>query len=76
MSEENKQEETRYFGKYRALVTNNQDPKKQLRVKCNIPSLLGGYESGWAMPCVPLLGNTEGLFKLPQVQGVTLQKIM
>lgn len=67
MSEETKQEETRYYGKYRALVTNNQDPKKQLRVKCNIPSLLGGYESGWAMPCVPLLGNTEGLFKLPQV---------
>lgn len=67
MTDENKQEESRYYGKYRALVTNNQDPKKQLRVKCNIPSLLGGYESGWAMPCVPLLGNTEGLFKLPQV---------
>ena len=67
MAEENKSNSNRYYGKYRALVTDNRDPKKQLRLKLVIPSILGEGESAWAMPCVPLLANYEGFFKLPQI---------
>lgn len=63
-----------YFGKYRAVVTNNNDPEQWGRIKVKCPSVLGNYESAWCMPCVPFLCNDEGIFKLPNVKdGVWIE---
>jgi len=40
----------RYYGKYRAVVTNVGDPLKINRVKLRIPSVLGDLETDWAYP--------------------------
>ena len=36
--------ENRYYGKYRAVVTNNEDPEMRGRLMVNVPSLLGETE--------------------------------
>ena len=41
-----------YFGVYRGLVVDNQDPQGRLRVKVRVPSITG-TDGNWAEPCVP-----------------------
>jgi uncharacterized protein involved in type VI secretion and phage assembly len=55
----------KYYGKYRGRVTNNQDDKKQGRLKVKVPDILGDKESGWAMPAVPYAGKNVGLYLVP-----------
>lgn len=50
----------KYYGKYRGVVTRVDDPKKQGRIKAKVPSLLGGYDCNWALPCVPFAGELYG----------------
>lgn len=57
----------RFFGKYRGTVTDNRDPQQLGRIQANVPDVLGGNASGWALPCVPYAGNQVGLFALPPV---------
>ena len=58
--------EGRHYGKYRGLVTDNQDPNNLGRVKAKVPRLLGDVELGWALPCLPYGGTTEeGFFAIP-----------
>ena len=64
----------KFYGKYRAIVTNNNDPEQWGRIKVKCPSVLGDYESHWCMPCVPYLCNNEGVFTLPNVgDGVWIE---
>lgn len=56
-----------YFGKYRAIVTNNKDPEKMGRIKVRCPKVLGEYESGWCTPCVQSAFNDGGFFFIPSV---------
>ncbi|MBI4650385.1 hypothetical protein HY745_03685 [Candidatus Desantisbacteria bacterium] len=59
--------ENKYYGKYRAIVTDNMDPKKLGRVKVKVPSLLGEHEIGWAMPCFPYGGGADrGYYMIPE----------
>jgi hypothetical protein len=44
---------TKYFGKYRGVVTDNVDPLQTGRLRALVPDVLGNNESSWAMPCVP-----------------------
>lgn len=55
----------RHYGKYRGLVTNNQDPKNLGRIKARVPEVLGDVETGWALPCAPCAGKEVGLFVVP-----------
>jgi hypothetical protein len=57
----------RYFGKYRGVVT--QVDAATMRLKAEIPAVLGGQESGWAMPCVPYAGPQVGIAFLPEVNS-------
>ncbi len=55
----------KFYGKYRGTVTNNQDDKKQGRLKVKVSDILGDKESGWAMPAVPYAGKNVGLYLIP-----------
>jgi len=55
----------RHYGKYRGLVTDNQDPKNLARLKARVPEVLGDVETGWALPAVPYAGNNLGSYLVP-----------
>jgi len=55
-----RQQQTKYWGKYRAFVADNRDPQKRGRCKLTIPSVLGEAISDWALPCLPF-GGAAGL---------------
>ena len=55
----------RYFGKYRGLVRDVDDPTQRGRIKVQVPAVLREAET-WAMPCVPYAGDNIGSFLLPK----------
>jgi type VI secretion system (T6SS) baseplate-like injector VgrG len=56
----------RFFGKYRGIVTTNQDPLNQGRLQAMVPEVLGEIPTGWASPCAPYAGPQAGFFAVPQ----------
>lgn len=54
-----RQQQNRYFGKYRGFVADVEDPEARGRCKLQIPSVLGEETSDWALPVVPY-GGGEG----------------
>jgi uncharacterized protein involved in type VI secretion and phage assembly len=64
----------RFYGIYRGLVVDNNDPRSLGRLKVRVPMVLAEVESNWAVPCVPYAGNGIGLFAIPPVgAGVWLE---
>jgi uncharacterized protein involved in type VI secretion and phage assembly len=61
--------ERRFYGKYRGIVVDNQDPAKLGRLRLRVPSVLGrDVVTGWAMPCTPYGGASgQGLLFIPDV---------
>ncbi|HET6485154.1 MAG TPA: phage baseplate assembly protein V [Spirochaetia bacterium] len=57
-----------WFGKFRATVTDNNDPEALGRLKCRVPAL-GDVELGWALPCVPYAGSKVGFYMVPDPQA-------
>jgi Type VI secretion system/phage-baseplate injector OB domain len=52
--------ERRFYGKYRAIVVENQDPSRLGRLKLKVPSVLGpDVVTGWATPCAPFGGAAD-----------------
>ena len=45
----------------------NIDPEQIGRVLVQVPDVLGGIASSWAMPCVPAAGIQAGIFVVPPV---------
>jgi uncharacterized protein involved in type VI secretion and phage assembly len=65
---------TRFYGKYRGIVAENEDPAEMGRIKARIPAVLGTVESGWCTPCVPYAGPQVGIAFLPEVgSGVWIE---
>jgi uncharacterized protein involved in type VI secretion and phage assembly len=58
-----------FYGKYRGIVTDNNDPRMLGRIKARVPDVLGDQDSGWAMPCAPYAGSGVGLFLVPPVDA-------
>src|SRR5690606_30953579 len=56
-----------FYGKFRGVVTDNQDPLQIGRVRARVPDVTGDQDSGWAMPCFPFAGSGMGFFALPSV---------
>jgi hypothetical protein len=57
----------KYYGKYRAVVTNNVDPLLIGRIQVIVPDVASLVPSTWAMPCVPVAGVNMGMFSPPQI---------
>ena len=55
-----------FFGKYRGKVTDNLDPLMLGRIRAEVPDIMGGHKSGWALPCAPFGGDTTGFFAVPK----------
>ena len=61
---------TRYYGKYRGFVTDNEDPEHRGRLRVRVPSVLSDEDSYWALPCVPYGGVADqGQFMMPEVDA-------
>jgi hypothetical protein len=55
-----------YFGKYRGVVTDNQDPNNLGRITARVPRVLGDVNTGWALPCTPYAGTGSGIYTVPE----------
>jgi uncharacterized protein involved in type VI secretion and phage assembly len=65
---------TRFYGLYRGVVTDNDDPATLGRVKAQVPAVFGEVESAWCMPCVPYAGPQVGVVFLPEIgSGVWIE---
>ncbi len=63
-------ENKKYFGKYRGVVSDNNDPMKLGRIQAKVPEVLGDKESTWALPSVPYAGKNVGLFLIPPTDAL------
>jgi hypothetical protein len=62
----------RFFGKYRGIVADTD--AKTMRIKANVPAVLGDVPTGWARACVPFAGPKAGFAFLPAVgSGVWIE---
>ena len=68
---------SRYFGKYRGIVRDVDDPDRLGRITAQVPEVYGDGEtdlSPWALPCVPFAGEDHGFVALPEVDdGVWIE---
>jgi hypothetical protein len=55
----------RFFGKFRGLVTDNQDPLSLGRIRARVPEVLTDVDTGWALPALPYSGNGVGVYTVP-----------
>jgi len=60
-------ERERFYGKYRGLVVDVDDPEQIGRIKAQVPAVLGTEDSPWALPCAPYAGPNVGLHAVPPV---------
>lgn len=58
---------TRFFGKHRGVVTDNQDPSNLGRIRAKVNEVLQDVDTGWALPSLPYSGNGSGFFRVPPV---------
>ena len=65
-----RQSQQKYYGKYRAFVTDNDDPEQRGRLKVRVPSVFGQQETYWALPCLPFGGLADqGFFFVPEIDA-------
>lgn len=70
-------QQNRYFGKYRAFVTNVEDPDQRGRCKLSIPSVLGEEESDWALPVTGYGGGEDfGMLAIPPVGSQVIAEFL
>ena len=61
------QQRTKFYGKYRGVVSDVDDPDSMGRIKASVPEVLGDVESPWALPCAPYAGDGMGTYNVPPV---------
>jgi len=65
---------SRYYGKYRGMVVDVDDPEKLGRITAKVPEILQDQTSPWALPAVPFAGPSHGLVLIPEVgDGVWIE---
>lgn len=58
---------TEWYGKYRAIVADTNDPERRGRIRVRCPKVLGDYLSAWCEPCIPYATDFAGDFYVPPV---------
>ena len=48
-----------YYGIYRGICKENEDPENYKRIKLLVPQVLGNALSEWAWPCLPVTSNSN-----------------
>lgn len=61
-------EGTRFYGKYRAVVSNNNDPDGLGRIKAKVRAF-NDEETAWALPALPFAGPGVGLYLIPPLKA-------
>jgi uncharacterized protein involved in type VI secretion and phage assembly len=65
---------SRFYGKYRGLVADVDDPEEMGRIRAQVPEIYEEEESPWALPCVPFAGDGHGFVAIPEVgDGVWIE---
>jgi Type VI secretion system/phage-baseplate injector OB domain len=60
-------ERERFYGKYRGIVADIDDPEGLARLRATVPAVLGDKLSPWALPCAPYAGPDVGFHAVPPV---------
>jgi len=72
-----RQQQNRYYGKYRAFVADNEDPDTRGRCKLTVPSVLGETVSDWALPCFAYGGGQGfGVIAVPPTGAQVVAEFM
>lgn len=71
-TQEHEAEASRIKGVVVGIVTNNQDPEDQGRVKVRFPWLSDEDESHWARLVTLMAGNERGIYFLPEIDDEVL----
>lgn len=58
-----------FWGKYRGVVVDNEDPLALGRLQVMVPKVLGEVLTAWAMPCVPYAGMQVGFYMMPPIDA-------
>ncbi len=61
------QARSRFYGKYRGIVSDDQDPSNLGRIRAQVPEVLQDVITPWALPCAPYAGPNQGLYAIPPV---------
>src|SRR5215207_3828004 len=69
MLETGEDQTRRFFGKFRGLVTDNQDPLSLGRIRARVPEVLTDVDTGWALPALPYSGNGVGVYTVPAINA-------
>ena len=69
VAELSEQVRRRFYGKYRGIVRDNQDPQDMGRIQALVPEVLDDQVSPWALPCAPYAGDGVGQFMVPAVDA-------
>ena len=65
---------SRYYGKYRGIVTDVNDPESLGRITAQVPEILQEEVSPWALPAAAFAGPSHGLVLIPEVgDGVWIE---
>jgi hypothetical protein len=63
-----------YYGKYRGIVTDVEDPDNRCRIRATVPAVLGEHPCAWAMSAMPFAGDGHGMVMLPAIgSGVWIE---
>jgi len=67
-------EQSRFYGKFRGLVRDIDDPLSLCRIRAEVPAIYDDEKSPWALPSFPFAGKKHGLVLLPEVgDGVWIE---
>jgi uncharacterized protein involved in type VI secretion and phage assembly len=59
----------RFYGKYRGIVADVDDPDGLGRIKVRVKKVYGDVVSPWALPCAPYAGPGVGFYAIPPVDA-------